>query len=222
MKKGYILAVAALLAAMVWPASAQQFRVGVEAGGTISHSSWKFDDSRKTKGVGGYTIGLTAEYEILDNTWLQSGLSFLTKGAMNERGDVRVEANILRYEKYTYRPMYVQIPITIAYKFGLTPRIRFFVSGGGFLSQGLGGEYNREWTYNNNWADDPLSKNVFSYDALKRFDCGLSVGGGFEFGKLILRAGHDWSLLNIAKDKTILGTGEFKNRSIAIVAGLKF
>ena len=231
MKKWYIVAAVALMSAFGWSASAQQFRFGIEAGGTISHSSWELKDGMKAKSVGGYTIGITAEYEIYDNVWLQSGLTFGTKGAKAERKDKEVDPiqypGIKRDEINTYRPMYVQIPVTVAYKFNLTGRTRFFLAGGVFLSQGIAGEYNKKWTYNEagisqNWGNVNDSESVFSTDAIKRFDCGLNIGGGFEFGKLVLRVGYDWSLIDIVKDKAKLGADQFKNRSIAIAAGLKF
>ena len=227
MKKGYILAAVVLMSAFSRPASAQQFRFGIEAGGTISTSSWDLSSTQKKKSVGGFTVGITGEYEIFDNTWLQSGLSFETKGAKYKVGRETVQAGVLRDRTESYRPMYVRIPITVAYKFNLTDRIRFFVAGGGFLAQGIGGEYNYTYKYiqdggGSRWEDENESKSVFSTGALKRFDCGLNLGGGFEFGKLVLRVGYDWSLIDIVKDKTKLKADEFKNRSLAIVAGLKF
>ena len=229
MMKGYIILAAALMATVAMPAAAQQMRFGIEAGGTISNSSWKPENGQKAKGVGGYTVGLTLEAEIFDKTWLQSGLTFIIKGAMSEIKGVDIpEFDGIKYDKTnTFRPMYVQIPITVAYKFDITSRTRFFVAGGTFLALGIGGEYNDKTTYNNvgvnlGWESMDESRNVFSSNAMKRFDCGLNAGAGFEFGRLILRVGYDWSLLNIAKKKDVLGANEFKNRSIAIAAGLKF
>lgn len=229
MKKVYILAAAALMAAIAWPASAQQIRFGVEAGGTISHSSWKFDDGRKVKGVGGYTAGVILEIEIFEKTWLQSGFSFLTKGARREIKNVDIPGyiGIQRDEIDTFRPMYVQLPISLAYKFDLTPNTRFFLSGGIFLSQGISGQYEQRWTYNETgsnlgWENTSENRNVFSSKALKRFDYGLRAGAGFELGRLVLRVGYDWSMPDIVKDKKVLNADEFKNRSIAIAVGLKF
>ncbi len=224
-KRCYILVAAAVMALFALPGSAQLLTFGMEAGGTISHSTAKFDDGRKAKGVGGYTVGVTVEAEIFEKTWLQTGLTFLTKGDRYEvKGlDVEGSAVVKRNDEDTFRPMYVYFPFKVAYKFDLSPRARFFVSGGAFLAQGIGGQYESQRTYNDSrWENGTINRNVFSADALKRFDCGLSAGAGFELGKLVLRVGYDWSLINIAKDREVLNAGDFKNRSIAIALGLKF
>ncbi len=224
-KRCYILVAAAVMALFALPGSAQLLTFGMEAGGTISHSTAKFDDGRKAKGVGGYTVGITLETELFDRTWLQSGLIFLTKGVRSEGDGLDVEdfAGIERNEEKTFRPMYVYLPLKVTYKFDLSPKARFFVSGGAFLSQGIGGQYESRYSYNDaRWKEEVVNRNVFSANAIKRFDCGLSAGAGFEFGKLVLRVGYDWSVLNIAKDRKVLNAGDFKNRSIAIALGLKF
>lgn len=224
MKKVYILLAAFLMTSFAGQVSAQEFHLGIEAGATISNPSWKFDDGRNTKSVGGFTIGITGEYEIIENTWLQSGISFLTKGGQYQiTGPVVSFPHITRTETDTYRPMYIQLPVNIAYKVNVKGNFGFFVSGGVFLAQGIGGEHNNKikYTGDSRWENLNTNQSAFKNNALKRFDCGLNAGAGVELGKLVLRAGYDWSVLNIAKDKAILGSDQFKNRSFAIVLGLK-
>lgn len=230
MRKINILSAVILLSLFCLPVSvaAQNFSPGIEAGATISSSTWKFANGQNTKSVGGYTIGLTFEFEILDKTWIKSGLSFLTKGAQVSVTNETVEGSygVVRDRTETFRPMYVHIPINLAYKIDITRRTRLFATGGIFLSQGIGGEYNKKITYSGSgssgWQPENINQNIFSSKALKRFDCGANLGAGIEFGKTVLRVGYDWSLLDIAKDKTVLGTDQFKNRSLAIAVGLKF
>lgn len=223
MKKVYISVAAAILATLFCSkASAQEFHLGIEAGATVSNATWTFDDGRKTKPVGGFTIGITGEFELLDNTWLQTGISFLTKGGRYEIS--APEANypdIIRTVKETYRPMYVQLPVNVAYKIGIKNNFGFFISGGCFFAMGIGGEHNTKNTFNKSWENTNENQSAFKNKALSRFDCGLNVGAGLELGKLVLRAGYDWSVLNIVRDKTVLGTDQFKNRTLSITLGLR-
>ena len=229
MKKGYILLAILVMTIAALPASAQQLRLGIEAGATINKSTWELPDGYKKKSVGGYVIGLTAEYEIYDNVWFQSGFLFNTKGAesMILKQPTPGHENYLRDIRKTYRPMYLQIPLTIAYRFKVGERFGIFAAAGGYVSQGLTGEYSEKLIYDRattpgTWNDESKSESAFSKGGLKRFDAGLTLGGGIEFGRLTLRVSHDWGMLNIAKDKDILGTDNFKNRSLSIAAGFKF
>lgn len=224
MKKGYILVAAVVMTAFCGSAAAQEFHLGIEAGATVSNASWKFQDGRTTKSVGGFTIGITGEYEILDNVWLQSGISFLTKGGKYEMSAPEEGfPNITRTTSEIYRPLYIQLPINVAYKINIKGNFGLFITGGGFLSQGIGGEHNKKiiFTGDSRWQNENVNQSAFSNDALKRFDCGLNVGAGLELGKLVVRAGYDWSVIDIVKDKSVLGTDKFKNRSFAIAVGLK-
>lgn len=228
MKKGYILLAVIAMAAVAVPASAQQLRFGVEAGATVNTSTWKMSDGYKTKGLGGYNVGVRLEAEIYDNVWLQSGLVFCTKGAESKLPGQPTSWNpaVMQYVTNSYRPMYLQVPVLLAYKFEITPRFRLFGAAGGFVAQGLTGEYKKETVYSkdvqHNDQNTSVSKSPFSGGALKRFDAGLSLGGGIEFGRLVLRVTYDWSMLNIAKDVKEIGTDDFKNRSLSIAAGFRF
>ncbi|MCL2560870.1 MAG: PorT family protein [Rikenellaceae bacterium] len=226
MKKLYVIVLTVFATVSVRQAAAQHISYGIEAGGTISHSSWTFDGDEITKSVGGYTIGLTFGYEILDNTWLQSGVSIITKGGqynINEPFSSDLP-EIRRDRTEKYRPMYVQLPVNLAYNIGLARRTSIFVAAGGFVAQGIGGEYNSSLNYIDapDWQDRNENRGAFKNGALRRFDAGVNVGAGLNHGNLVLRVGYDHSFLNIAKDRKTLGADEFRNRSVAIVAGLRF
>lgn len=225
MKKLYSLLVAALLAAGSYGASAQGLRFGIEVGGTISHSDWDYGkDIYKTKSIGGFTAGITLDYEIFENGFIQTGLVFLTKGAKSEALEQTVPETQVKFdERVTFRPMYLQIPVTVAYKVGITPGIRVFGMAGLYAAQGLTGEYTKKTEYSSStWEDKEDSSSPFGVGKLKRFDAGVKLGGGFEFGKLVLKFSYDMGLPNLVKDETVMGVDNFKNRSMAITAGLRF
>ena len=226
MKKGFIL-LAILFMASSLPALAQERRISVEGGAMINNSTWDFSD-RKVKSVGGFNAGVRAEFEIYENVWIQSGLVFTTKGSESQIKNQPTP----EFESYTrditttYRPLYLEVPILVAYKFRLSPSVNLFAAAGGFVAQGLTGEYNYKLKYNRDvvppsWADIDTSESSFSKGGLKRFDAGLSAGVGLEWGRITFRVTHDWSMLNIVKDKAIVGTDTFKNRSLSIAVGLR-
>lgn len=226
MKKLYSLLMLLMIGAVGFSASAQQLRFGFELGGTISHSTWKFNNENyKTSSVGGFTAGISLDYEFLDNTFIQSGLFFLTKGAKAEaKGeDIEGQQYVKSDTEITFRPMYLQIPVTLAYKVNITPGIRVFALAGVFAAQGLTGEYTKEVDYSlDSWDDKKDSSSPFGKDKLKRLDAGVRFGGGLEFGKLVLKFAYDFSLTNAVKNAQAVGVDNFKNRSMLISAGLRF
>jgi hypothetical protein len=57
-------------------------------------------------------------------------------------------------------------------------------------------------------------------DEVKRFDFGVAMGGGVEFGSLVIDGRYTLGLTDIDKDKS--DTTQTKNRAISLTAGFRF
>lgn len=220
MKKRFILFAALILSAAIRPVSAQSLRFGVEAGTTFSWAEWGLSKIYDKESLMGGTVGFTAEYGINDNIWLQSALQLSSKGAKasgNSSGSSTGKLNTK-----TFRPVYLEIPVTVAYKFRISDKLRIFGAAGGFIAEGLFGQYKNETLY---YIGNKSSKteNIFSDEGgFKRFDAGITAGVGAEFGRFVLRANCNWGMLSAANNSTVVGSSNFKNRTVSVVAGYKF
>lgn len=125
----------------------------------------QMDDS---KALPGFTLGVGMDYEFNEHWAFQPGLMITSKGfKMKEMG-----------EKYTARPIYLDIPLTAAYKFPITNNVKFVINAGPYLAIGLGGK--AKWH-----IDNAGSEKMFKDDGMdwKRFDLGIQWGVGVELGE---------------------------------------
>ena len=220
MEKRCILLASFLLAVLVLPVSAQQpagtqkINLSVEAGVTSSWASWDLSRSYDEKSLFGGIVGLRAEYGLSDHIWLQSGVRLISKGAKSEHGSTTATTK-------TFRPVYLEIPITIAYKHRLSPKMTLFGSVGGYLAEGIWGQYQYK-VERSSAGTKTETYNVFASGGLKRFDAGLTGGLGAEYGRFILRADYEMGLLNAVSSSTAVNTDSFKNHSVSVSLGYKF
>lgn len=192
MKKIKLSLIAAMLV-LVTVASAQ-VSLGVKGGLNMSNFS---GDVNNNKAKVGFHIGLAADYEFMYNNSIQTGLFFTTKGSKFEAGIDGLNV------KETFNPMYLQLPVHYAYKLDVSPGTRLVFHAGPYAALGLGGK-----------AGD---LKLFEDDILKRFDAGLGLGVGAEFGPILVDLGWDMGLVNISD----IG-GKIKNQNAYLSVGYKF
>ena len=165
----------------------------------------KLDD---TKALPGFTMGVGMDYGFTENWSLQSGLMITSKGfKVKEMG-----------EKLTVRPIYLDIPILVAYKFGISDNAKFVVNVGPYMAIGLGGKAKEHW-------DGGEDEKVFDDKGMdcKRFDLGIQYGIGLELG--------EHYLVNFTGQNGFITPYDFpdgydgdkpKNMSFAIGVGYRF
>lgn len=219
MKKFYTLGLVGCLSFLGLNASAQESPItwGAKAGVNLSNASIK-DNDGDIKAKVGFQVGVTAEYAITNEFYLQSGLSFTTKGAKHEYS---VEAAGVKAEaKRTINQMYLQLPIMAAYKLEVAPGTKIVFNAGPYLAYGVGGKTKTEYTLSagsssTSFDDDKI--NTFSDNGLKRFDFGLGAGVGAEFGQIVVGLNYELGLTNIAQKG-----GDYKNRNASLTIGYRF
>ncbi|MDL2303325.1 PorT family protein [Dysgonomonas sp. OttesenSCG-928-D17] len=165
-------------------ASAQDTPItfGVKVGANLSNFSGDLDMDAKF----GFNAGVTLDYAFTPDVYLLTGLEFTTKGAKRKTGD----------NSFTMNPMYLQLPIHVGYKLTVADNTRLVFHAGPYVAYGLGGKTTTKTAGIKTKGDFFGSEKDGGY---KRFDFGVGLGVGAEFGKINVGLGYDFGLLNIAR-----------------------
>lgn len=178
-----------------------QVNLGVKGG--INMSNIYGEDVTDTNVKFGFNVGILADYEFSYNSAIQSGLFLTTKGYKLDDDEDEIKVN----------SMYLQLPVHYAYKLDVTPGTRIVLHGGPYLAYGIGGK-----------ITDGEEADTFGDDGIfKRFDAGLGIGVGAEFGPILLDLGWDFGLADIYNDDFFEGeTGSVKNMNAYLSVGYRF
>lgn len=224
MKKIYKLGFIALFSVLGINASAQSpITWGVKAGVNLSNASIK-DYQGDSKAKVGFQVGVTAEYAITNDFYLQSGLSFTTKGSKGEWTETVL--NTTAKAETTINQMYLQLPIMAAYKLEVVPGTKIVFNAGPYLAYGLGGKSKTKWSTNSSIVDldyENEEYDTFDDGNLKKFDFGLGAGVGVEFGQIVVGLNYELGLTNIADNKdSDYKDASYKNRNASLTVGYRF
>ncbi|MDR2816469.1 MAG: PorT family protein [Proteiniphilum sp.] len=199
-----------LIAAMLILVTAVSAQVNLGVKGGVNMSNFYGDELTDKNVKAGFHIGLTADYEFMYNSAIQTGLFFTTKGFKSENegwGNA----------KYTENLMYLQLPVHYAYKLDVTPGTRIVFHAGPYAAYGVGGSrkasignISGEWDVDKIFGDSNTQYNPF--------DAGLGLGVGAEFGPISVDLGWDMGLVNISRTNN----GNIKNQNAYLSVGYKF
>jgi len=189
-------------------ASAQEpVAFGVKAGVTfsnvsISASGVTLSPSRRT----GLSAGAFAIVPLsTKNLVIQPEALVTMKGAeISESGAKAVE-------KYVY----LDVPVLVRYNFNTASATKPFVFAGPVVSLLISAK--DEFSYGGSSSEDDIKSDM------KSSEFSLALGGGVEFGKLLVDARYVAGLTNIMSDKALDGIdGTLKNKAFIISLGMKF
>lgn len=206
----------ALLIGVVANAQEKPLTFGVKAGVNLSNFSGR--GAEDTDAKVGFNVGVTVEYALAPDVFLLSGLEFTTKGAklsyMEDVGNAEVGM------KSTMNAMYLQLPIHMGYKFDISESIKLNMHAGPYLAYGIGGKIKYEGSGLMREIREPIETDgdFFGESKFKRFDFGLGLGVGAEFGKIGVGLGYDLGLINISKDND----AKVRNMNAYLTVGYKF
>lgn len=198
-----LLAATLIMVGVSLNAQDNQFTFGVKAGVNMSNMN---GDVNGNKVRFGYNIGVTLDYAINQDWYILSGLQYTTKGTNFDK--------VLGI-KQSLHAAYLQLPIHAAYKLEVAPETKLVFHAGPYLAYGLNGKAKTTLKGNNN---DYEAGKTNTFDDIKRFDMGLGLGAGIEFGKIGIDLGWDYGLLNIVKE----GEGTIRNGNAYLTVGYKF
>ena len=187
MKKLKLSLLVALLG-MVSIVGAQDFTFNVKGGLNLSNVSGDVEDNKVKLG---FHLGVGTDYSFAPNMAIQSGLFFTSKGAKMEYKE-EFEGTTYKDEG-TLNANFLQLPVHFAYKIDAAPETKVVLHAGPYIAYGIGGK-----TRLKEDGDEFDKMDTFDKDyGLKRFDAGLGVGVGAEFGRILLDLGWDMGFVNL-------------------------
>ena len=223
MKKGLIFVLFALVSVVSYSQLSWNAKVG------MNMSNLSGDAIKDSKMKVGFNIGVGAEYQFTEMWSVQPSLMFTTKGA---KADYSEEGET---DKYTYNPMYIELPIMAAARFAVADNQNIVVKAGPYLAFGIGGKMKNEFT---DWNEDTdkefineVKTDIFKDAKLdedgeptgglggKKFDFGIGVGVAYEINKFFVDVTGEFGLTKLYDVKK--GSAP-KNMNFSIGVGYKF
>lgn len=181
----HVMATAALLCGLATTVNAQEaggFRVGVGIGlnvNSISNANANPAANDNVDSKVGFDLGVKGDYFFTDNVYLGTGLFFARKGWQDDYGKIHYN--------------YLQIPVHVGYRHPITENIAIFGEFGPYFAYAVSAKYKDKYD-----SDDDFD--VFKdYKDARRFDAGLGIHAGAEFGKFQVRLGYDFGLAKLFK-----------------------
>jgi hypothetical protein len=135
------------------------------------------------------------------------------------------------YVKSRFNPLYIQVPLNLVLNIPIQNKSGLFINAGPYIAAGIAGKSKVDTKlgiitssseskiqFSN---DDPFTseQDDASYNKLKRFDFGINAGGGFDFGKVILKANYGFGLAKInstQSDNNINDKNKFRTLSVSL------
>ena len=151
----------------------------------------------------GFNVGVTLDYTLTSDLYLLTGLELSTKGCKEDVGLSKDATSNL---------MYLQLPIHLGYKLAVTDATKIVFHAGPYVAYGIGGKTKISE------SGVEVSVNSFGSNRVKRFDFGVGLGVGAEFGKIGVGLGYDFGLVNIVDVDNVSN----KNANAYLTVGYKF
>ncbi|MDR1089852.1 MAG: PorT family protein [Prevotella sp.] len=186
------LVAVALLTGINTYAQDKPITFGVKAGVNLSNAS---GEGESADAKIGFNVGVTLDYGFTPDIYLLTGLQLTTKGYTLKEENEKITSNM----------MYLQLPVHVGYKLTVAEATKIVFHAGPYVAYGIGGK-----------TDGVKS---FQDGAYKKFDFGVGLGVGAEFGKIGVDLGYDFGLANI-NDTNV--DGKIKNQNAYLTVGYKF
>ena len=200
------LLVTAFAFAMLTNAKAQVYiQGGVNLANITKTSSGQTEDNNMLTTFNAGILGRFGLSKLVD---LESGLLFTGKGSKAET--YYTSGNTTdNYVKTKFNPYYVEVPLNLVVRVPLQKTHGLFFHAGPYAAIGVAGKSTSDSkiigisSHSENDIkfanDNPFTSRQedASYYKLKRFDFGVNIGGGFDLGKILLKANYGYGLTKI-------------------------
>jgi hypothetical protein len=227
MKKTIIV----LLAITIISVTTTNAQVYLQGGLNIANISTSNDgQTQNSNAIGSFNAGFMGRFGISDFFDLETGAIFTGQGA---KSVTNYGTNTITT---TFRPYYVQVPLNAIVKFPLgDPKVtkaNIFVFAGPYAAIGVGGRSTTTNSLDGSQQsssikfdnEDPFTSDQenAAYDKLKLWDFGINMGGGIDFGTVLIKAQYGLGLTKINSEE---GDNEKndkdKYRTVSISLGIK-
>lgn len=179
-----------------------------------------------------FNAGILGRFGLSSMVDLESGLLFTGKGSKAETY-FTAGSTTDNYVKTKFNPYYIEVPLNLVVRLAVKGTKGLFFHGGPYAAIGIGGKSTTDEkllgisSHSENDIefadDDPFTSRQedASYYKLKRFDFGLNVGGGFDLGKLLLKANYGYGLTKInSTESNNASDDKNKYRTISFSVGI--
>ena len=179
------------------------FEFGLKGGLNLSSLSLNNDNLPNHNVKTGVNVGFTANYNFSKKLFLQSGISFTTKGTKIEgEAPLGFDYRILSSGREAFmksNQRYLQAPVYLGYKIDLMPGAKLVLNAGPYFAYGIGGktQLTGDIIYGDMIDYSTIEEKTFDSRGLKRFDFGVGTGIGVEFGRTILGLNYELGLKDI-------------------------
>ncbi len=174
-----------------------------------------------------FNVGIMSRFGLSHTFDLESGLLFTGKGAK------ATSTFGSDYVTSKFNPLYLEVPLNAVLKLPLSanaksnvffhagPYIAVGVAGNSTTDTQLGGVQSHSSSAIKFSNDNPFTsqQDDAAYNKLKRFDYGINLGGGIDFGKLLLKANYGFGLAKInstESNNSVNSKNKFRTFSISV------
>ena len=200
------LLVSAFAFAMLTNAKAQVYiQGGVNLANITKTTSGQTEDNNM---LTTFNVGILGRFGLSKMVDLESGLLFTGKGSKAETYFTSGSTTD-NYVKTKFNPYYIEVPLNVVVRVPLQKTHGLFFHAGPYAAIGVAGKSTTDQkilgisSHSENDIkfanDNPFTSRQedASYYKLKRFDFGLNIGGGFDLGKILLKANYGYGLTKI-------------------------
>ena len=177
-----------------------------------------------------FNVGIMSRFGLSHTFDLESGLLFTGKGSKstsNFGSD---------YVVSKFNPLYLEVPLNAVVKIPLSTaaKTNIFLHAGPYIAVGVAGKSTTDVQFAGVQShssssikfsnDNPFTsqQDDASYNKLKRFDYGVNLGGGLDFGKFLLKANYGIGLAKINSTQSNNSVdNKNKYRTFSISVGIK-
>lgn len=168
-------------------------KVAVVIGGNRSSAT---DERNRATPINSLSVGVLLDWYWGENVYLQPGLMFVPKGYKSyKRQSADTSFN------YKLRAYYLEIPLTIAYKYPINNNVKIFGDLGAYFSVGLFGKIRENDVVWEKVMDTFGNSKTTDMEQMQSYDMGWQLGGGVElYDRIRLRVGYERGFLNTIKN----------------------
>ncbi|MDR2954226.1 MAG: PorT family protein [Prevotella sp.] len=173
--------------------------LGIKAGVNLSNVT---DGDAKV----GFNGGVTVDFALPADLYLMSGLEYSLKGAKIDEIDTKLNLS------------YLQLPVHLGYKLDIISGAKIVFHAGPYVGYAVDGKWKSGGVSVDAFGDE-IAQVAGGIAKLKRFDFGVGLGAGVEFGKIGVGLGYDFGLADIYDGNL---DGSIKNKNAYLTVGYKF
>ncbi len=204
---------------------AERVSFGIRGGVNFQNINGKDNNGNKLNNdmITGFNAGVNAEIPVVAQFYIQPGLIFSVKGAVNN--DVILGQNIAT----TFKVSYVELPLNFLFK-PMLGNGRLLLGFGPYIAMGVGGKAKYELAGKTQTADIKFKKTVSATDPqnvayFRPLDAGANLLAGYEFSsKISFQLNAQLGLTNINSTYTASPNDKTaaKNTGFGLSVGYRF